>query len=98
VSIEKSKVFIDGARSPGNLIITSRMTSPNPQQDLKKTKAEYDLVLKLADPFSKELDHQLTGLLNKGGVSLAVPIQVRVKPWSSISEKIREKGACDKQD
>ena len=50
-------------------------------------KNEYDSTAPLYQSLCNELTTQLNELLKQGGVSLAFPIEARVKAWDSISEK-----------
>jgi putative GTP pyrophosphokinase len=53
---------------------------------------EYRKIADLAEGFAGELTAQLGRLLADSGISMAVPIQKRVKSWSSITEKIERVG------
>jgi ppGpp synthetase/RelA/SpoT-type nucleotidyltranferase len=62
------------------------------EEDLQALELEHKDVLLTADPFSKELAHQIERLLEEEGVALGFPIQQRVKSWSSLSEKLERVG------
>jgi ppGpp synthetase/RelA/SpoT-type nucleotidyltranferase len=51
-------------------------------------RAEYNLIAPIALRFTDELVHQLDRLLADQQIPLALPIQRRVKEWSSIEEKL----------
>jgi len=53
--------------------------------------SEYSYIAPLASRFADELSHQLQQLLDNNLVYLSFPIQLRVKSWQSISEKLQRK-------
>lgn len=61
------------------------MTSKNNIEAIRQT---YDVVAPLARRFCQKLAEQVQELLATAGVSLAVPIECRVKDWESIRDKI----------
>ena len=60
----------------------------SPIIDLEALRVSYDTRRLLAERFATRLSEQITELLNKEGISLALPIENRVKSWESISDKI----------
>ena len=54
-------------------------------------KTEYTGLRPILEKFELELRHQLDELLAQESVSLAVPVQSRVKDWDSIEEKLVRK-------
>ena len=62
------------------------------EAELQTLELEYKTVVLTADPFCKELVHQIERLLDEEDVALGFPIQRRVKPWSSVSEKLERVG------
>ena len=57
----------------------------------KLLESEYQSISRDAHDFSEEMGRQLAELLQRRRVSLAIPIQSRVKTWESIIEKIERK-------
>lgn len=55
---------------------------------LDKLKEDYDARRDPAEKFRSALAQQIKELISKENISLAVPIESRVKSWSSISSKI----------
>ena len=55
--------------------------------DITSLKPEYDRIKPVADRFREELVKQISQLLHANGITLAVPVESRVKSWESITEK-----------
>jgi ppGpp synthetase/RelA/SpoT-type nucleotidyltranferase/cation transport regulator ChaB len=53
--------------------------------------ADYHRVYSEATDFAQEMVRQLNEILDQAGLSLAVPVEHRVKKWNSISDKLRRK-------
>lgn len=60
--------------------------------DLESLRVGYQDVLPRAERLKNAVIAELQELFQKHGVSLGVPIESRVKTWSSINEKIERKG------
>lgn len=60
-------------------------------------KASYELKAPLAVRFSARLSEQVAEIVHANGISLAVPIETRVKTWQSLSEKV-ERGKLSVSD
>ena len=58
-----------------------------PEYDLVQLEKEHTSILPLLTQLDQEIDHQLAQLLYRN-VSLAFPVQHRVKSWASIAEKL----------
>jgi putative GTP pyrophosphokinase len=56
--------------------------------DLVALKASYDLRAPIAARYCARLAEQVGEIINSNNISLAVPIETRVKTWQSLSEKI----------
>jgi putative GTP pyrophosphokinase len=67
------------------------MSLRNPK--LASIEAEYRALSPRASIFSSELSKQLSQLIGRCGVALAVPVQARVKSWDSLSMKVRRQPA-----
>ncbi|MDD5094450.1 MAG: RelA/SpoT domain-containing protein [Dehalococcoidia bacterium] len=59
--------------------------------DIGRLRQSYELVVPLAERFCNKLTEQIQELLVPAEVSLAVPIEKRVKSWDSLREKIANK-------
>lgn len=57
-------------------------------EDLEK---EYSALVPLATRFANEIERQLSQLIEEHGILLSLPIQLRVKLWSSIRGKLERK-------
>jgi ppGpp synthetase/RelA/SpoT-type nucleotidyltranferase len=62
-------------------------------QKLDSIEAEYRALSPRASRFASELAKQLSQLVERCGVALAVPVQRRVKSWDSLSMKLRRSPA-----
>lgn len=62
--------------------------NPDMQQELR---VSYEAKLPLAQSFAERLSEQILELLQQENLSLAVPIEFRVKNWESITGKIEDK-------
>lgn len=56
--------------------------------DIATLRASYDLKAPLAARFAARLSEQVEEILFANSISLAVPIESRVKSWTSLSEKV----------
>jgi ppGpp synthetase/RelA/SpoT-type nucleotidyltranferase len=56
--------------------------------DLQSLRSSYDTTRPVADHFAQRLAEQLAELLSANQISLAVPIEHRVKAWDSIRDKV----------
>ena len=70
---------------------TSKKRKPTRNSGLEILQAEYVTLVPLADRFADELVHQIQPLIEKHGIALSIPLQHRIKSWSSISEKLERK-------
>jgi putative GTP pyrophosphokinase len=61
------------------------------QRDLATLETQYKTLAPLAGQFADELEHQIHQLIQEHGVLLSLPLQKRVKAWSSIAEKTGRK-------
>jgi ppGpp synthetase/RelA/SpoT-type nucleotidyltranferase len=59
--------------------------------DVERLRLEFESVYPLALKFADELDQQFTKLLGDQKIYAAVPVQKRVKTWSSLEEKLSRK-------
>lgn len=66
-------------------------TSQPPSTAAGDLRRQHDQLLPLANRFSQEVSRQLGRLLDDNGIALSIPIQSRVKTWSSIAEKLERK-------
>ena len=62
-----------------------------PANDVERLRLDFEAVYPLALKFADELDQQLTKLLGDQKIYAAVPVQKRVKTWSSLEEKLSRK-------
>jgi putative GTP pyrophosphokinase len=60
--------------------------------DMSKLKSEYELKYSQYDKLCKEITIQLAELLRRGHITLAFPIESRVKSWESISQNCERDG------
>jgi putative GTP pyrophosphokinase len=56
--------------------------------DINQMELEYKEIVPLLEDFCQEMANQIAKLLYDANVALGFPIQYRVKPWSSLSEKL----------
>jgi putative GTP pyrophosphokinase len=65
---------------------------PKLHVDIMSLQNEYATLSPLAGRFAEEVTHQLQQLIDTHAVALSIPIQKRIKDWSSIAEKLERKG------
>ena len=70
---------------------TSKKRKPLPSRGLEILQGEYATLAPLADQFANELERQIQQLIQTHGIALSIPLQRRIKSWSSISEKLERK-------
>ncbi|MBV09147.1 RelA/SpoT domain-containing protein [Rubinisphaera sp.] len=61
------------------------------EYDNTSLRVEYDLLLPIASRFSQTIEDQVLKLMSSNYLTLGVPIERRVKQWSSIAEKLERK-------
>lgn len=61
------------------------------RRDLEILQTEYTTLAPLAGRFADELLHQIQQLIETHGIALSIPLQHRIKAWSSILEKLERK-------
>jgi ppGpp synthetase/RelA/SpoT-type nucleotidyltranferase len=59
--------------------------------DVERLRVDWEATYPQATKFAEELDSQITKLLADEKIYLAVPVQFRVKTWSSLEEKLGRK-------
>jgi putative GTP pyrophosphokinase len=62
------------------------------EEHIAALRAEYDEVTVVAGRLLSSLKEQLATIVEQNDISLAVPIETRVKSWESIREKLERKG------
>ena len=60
--------------------------------DIELLEADYRANQRRAEDLKQNVLDQLKRLFEKRGVTLGIPLEARVKTWSSIAEKIDRKG------
>lgn len=61
------------------------------KKDFDTLKKEYQELVNRADRLRESLVEQISRLFSNNSLTLGVPIESRVKPWSSIEEKVHRK-------
>ncbi len=64
-------------------------SSRNPEDEIKKH--HYDGIVPVANRLSKRLLEQIETIIGENSISLGVPVEVRIKSYKSIIEKIKRK-------
>ena len=59
--------------------------------DIDKIAADYQLQRPRAEEFLKEFQHQIAAVVDDAKITLAVPIEGRVKSWNSLDGKLKRK-------
>jgi ppGpp synthetase/RelA/SpoT-type nucleotidyltranferase len=61
------------------------------QDSIADLETEYSLILPLANNFCEEVKKQIAELIVQNGLTLAFPVEYRVKTWQSLVRKIQDK-------
>ena len=59
--------------------------------DVERLRRDWEATYPLATKFAQELEQQFTKLLSDRKIAMGVPVQSRVKTWSSLEEKLGRK-------
>jgi ppGpp synthetase/RelA/SpoT-type nucleotidyltranferase len=78
-----------GSRCKRRAILNSEFCSVHAENtDRKALRLEYDSLFPIASRFSQAIEDQLETLISSQSLTLGVPIERRVKRWTSIAEKL----------